>query len=197
MKYIFLGLGNPGEQYSKSKHNLGRIIITNFAKTFDFPEWEFNKSINASISKKDFGKNTITLVLPETFMNNSGDVLRKMKVEKKDSQKILVVYDDLDLPFLKTKFSFNRSSGGHKGVESIIKALKTEEFYRVRVGISKTTSKGLVKKIKDEDKTIDFIMKNYKEEELKEIKKLSKKIGDGMFIFVEEGFQKSATFLNS
>lgn len=196
MKYIFIGLGNKGEQYETTKHNIGRIILKNIAKILDFPEFEFDKSINALVSKKDLDKNSIIFLMPETFMNNSGDVLKKMKLEKKDGQKIVIIYDDLDLPFLKTKFSWNRSSGGHKGLESIIKALKTQEFYRIRVGISKTNSKGLAKKIKDEDKTIDFIMKSYKEEELKELKKISKNITEAILIFLKDGYQKSASFLN-
>lgn len=197
MKFIFLGLGNPGEEYSETKHNTGAIVVKELARLFDFPDFNFDKNLNSDVSSGNVGKNSIAFIIPKTFMNKSGDVLKKLKLEKKDSEKVVVIYDDLDLPFLKTKFSFNKSSGGHKGLESIIKALKTESFYRVRVGISKILKSGNIKKPKGEEEVIKFIMKSFTEDEVKEIKKLSKKIKEAISVFIENGYEKTATFLNS
>ncbi len=197
MKFIIFGLGNPGSEYENNRHNTGRIIIKNIASLFDCEDFEVDKNINADKTSVKMPKNSISFILPNTFMNKSGDVLKKMKLEKKDSKNIIVVYDDLDLPFGKMKFSFNKSSGGHKGLESIIKSIKTEEFYRIRVGISKTTQAGKIKKPKGPEDVISYVMKNFNEDELKELKKISKKIKEGIEVFTKEGYEKTATFLNS
>jgi PTH1 family peptidyl-tRNA hydrolase len=112
MAYIFLGLGNPGEDYKNTRHNTGRIVLEFFAKEFGFSEFVFDKKINALKSEGKIGKEKVFLVFPETFMNNSGKTVKALGLSVKQVEKLLVVYDDLDLPFLKTKLSYNKSSGG-------------------------------------------------------------------------------------
>ena len=139
MTYIFVGLGNPGEEYVGTRHNTGRMMIEFFAKEMK-AEWKYDKKLNGQTAKVKIGKTSATLLLPDTFMNNSGKSVKpllvpgvtwdKKKVEKA-AEKLVVVYDDLDLPFGSSKISFNKSSGGHKGLESIIKALKTEKHFDI------------------------------------------------------------------
>ena len=120
MAYIFVGLGNPGDEYKETRHNTGRMLVEWFGKSLD-AEWKLDKKINATTAKVKVGKTPVTLVLPETFMNNSGKSLKPFVTSAKSAEKLLVIYDDLDLPFGTNKISFNKSSGGHKGLESIIK----------------------------------------------------------------------------
>lgn len=196
MAYIFLGLGNPGEEYKNTRHNTGRIILELFAKEFGFSEFVFDKKINALRSEGKIGKEKVLMLFPETFMNNSGKTVKALDLSVKQAEKLLVVYDDLDLPFLNTKLSYNKSSGGHRGLESIIKAIKTEKFYRLRFGISPITPSGKMKKPKGEEAVGKLIMKPFSSDELKEIKKISKKTNVGLELFIKEGYEKSASYLN-
>lgn len=195
MAYIFVGLGNPGEQYQNTRHNTGRILLEWFGKSLDV-DWREDKKINALTSKVKVGKSSVTLILPNTFMNNSGKSLKSLVPNVKSAEKLMVIYDDLDLPFGTNKISFNKSSGGHKGLESIIKNIKTEKFARVRVGISPTTSGGKIKKPQGEEQVTKVIMGKFKEDEIRELKKLSKKVKSALEIFVEDGVQKAMTIFN-
>lgn len=195
MAYIFVGLGNPGEEYENTRHNTGRILISMFGKSVD-AEWKNDKKLNAEVAKVKVGKTPVTLVLPNTFMNNSGKSVKPLVTSIKGAEKLLVIYDDLDLPFGTNKISFNKSSGGHRGLESIIKALKTEKFARVRVGISPTTPSGKIKKPKGEDAVTKIIMGKFKPEEMTALKKLSKKLEESLETFVSEGLEKTMTGFN-
>lgn len=192
---IFVGLGNPGSEYEATRHNTGRIILTNIAKILD-GEWKEDKKINAIISKVKLGKSQVVFVLPNNFMNNSGKSLTTLVKSAKAAEKVMVIYDDLDLPFGTNKISFNKSSGGHKGLESIIKSLKTQKFARVRVGISPKTPSGKIKKPIGEDAVTKVIMGNFKDEEIKELKKLSKKVLEAMEIFAKDGVEMAMTNFN-
>lgn len=195
MAYIFVGLGNPGEEYKETRHNTGRMLVEWFGKSLD-AEWKTDKKLNATVAKVKVGKTPVTLVLPETFMNNSGKSVKPLITSVKSAEKLMVIYDDLDLPFGTNKISFNKSSGGHRGLESIIKSIKTEKFARVRVGISPTTPTGKIKKPHGEDAVTKVILGKFKEEEIKELKKLSKSVNEALEVFVSEGLEKSMTGFN-
>lgn len=195
MAYIFVGLGNPGQEYEDTRHNTGRILISLFGKAND-AEWKLDKKLNAQVAKIKIGKSPVTLVLPDTFMNNSGKSVKSLITSIKSAEKLVVVYDDLDLPFGTNKISFNKSSGGHRGVESIIKNIKTEKFARVRVGISPTTPSGKIKKPKGEEAVTKVILGKFKTEELATLKKLSKSVNEALEVFVSEGLEKAMTGFN-
>lgn len=195
MAHIIIGLGNPGEEYKDTRHNTGRMLVEWLGKAFD-ADWKTDKKLNATISKIKIGKTTVTLVLPETFMNNSGKSVKSLITSVKSAEKLMVVYDDLDLPFGTNKISFNKSSGGHRGLESIIKAIKTEKFARVRVGISPKTPSGKIKKPKGDEAVTKVIMGKFKDEEMKELKKLSKKLNETLEVFVSGGLEKAMTSFN-
>jgi PTH1 family peptidyl-tRNA hydrolase len=195
MAYIFIGLGNPGEEYKETRHNTGRMLLEWLGKSLN-AEWKEDKKLNATVSKVKIGKTPVTLVLPNTFMNNSGKSAKSLIGSVKAAEKLLVIYDDLDLPFPKSKISFNKSSGGHKGLESIIKAVKTEKFARIRVGISPSSPSGKMKKPQGEEAVTKVIMGNWKDSEKLELKKLSKKINEALETFVSEGLEKAMTGFN-
>jgi len=191
MSYIIVGLGNPGEEYEITRHNTGRIMIEHFRKAHDFPEWKADKKTKALISKEKLGKESVLLMEPETFMNNSGKAVSPLVTSKKSAEKVVVIYDDIDLPLGTIKISFNRSSGGHNGVGSIIKSLKTEGFIRVRVGVSPMSAKGVAKKPKGEEKVLKFLLGKYKKEELDELKKIGKKVSAAIEMVIAEGREKA------
>ena len=195
MSYIFVGLGNPGVEYEGTRHNTGRTLLSWFGKSLD-AEWKEDKKLKAIVAKVKVGNSPVTLVLPETFMNNSGKSLKLLVGSIKSAKKLMVIYDDLDLPFGTAKISFNKSSGGHKGLESIIKAIKTEKFARLRVGISPKIAMRKIKKPSGKNTVIKHIMGKFKPDELTELKKLSKKVNKTLEIFISFGLEKAMTGFN-
>lgn len=187
MQYLIVGLGNPGEEYAKTRHNAGRMVVEQFCKKNDFSEWAKDKTIKALISKGSVGKDKVTLLEPDNFMNVSGKSVAPLVKNAKDAERTIVVYDDLDLPLGTMKISFNRSSGGHKGVESIIKALKTTAFARLRIGISPSTPSGKPRKPKGGQALLDFIIGEFKKPEIEEMKKVAKKGAEALGLILDEG----------
>lgn len=196
MQYIIVGLGNPGEEYKDTRHNAGRMVLEVFRKKNDFPEFALDKSVKALVSKGTFGKDKVVLIAPDNFMNVSGRSVAPFVMNAKDAERTIVVYDDLDLPLGSMKISFNRSSGGHRGVESIIKALKTSAFARLRVGICPTTPSGKPRKPKGEDAILDFIVGPFKKPEAEIMKKVVKKGADALTMILTEGREKATGEIN-
>ncbi len=146
---LIVGLGNPGKEYKNTRHNMGFIFIDKLSERLK------TKFITAK---------------PQTFINKSGDaVLALSKSHKIKPENILIVHDDIDILWGNFKFSFGRSSAGHKGVESIIKALKTKNFWRLRIGIQPTLKKHI-----SADK---IILKKFTSAELKTLDQTIKKVG--------------------
>lgn len=196
MQYIIVGLGNPGEEYVDTRHNSGRMVVEQFRKKNDFPQWSEDKSLKALVSKGTRGKDKVVLIEPDNFMNVSGKSVAPIVKNAKDAERTIVVYDDLDLPLGTMKISFNRSSGGHKGLESIIKALKTTAFVRLRIGICPVTPSGKAKKPKGEDVLLDFIVGQFKKTEAEAMKKITKKGAEALALILDEGREIAAGKVN-
>ncbi|MFA6386186.1 MAG: aminoacyl-tRNA hydrolase [Candidatus Paceibacterota bacterium] len=205
---LIVGLGNPGEEYKQTRHNTGRIILENIANSNDFSDWKDNMKLKSLCSKGEIGKparphgssgaggEKFDFMLPETFMNNSGNAVCQIIDDKKKLKNLVVVYDDIDLPLGSLKISFNRSSGGHNGLESVIKKVKSREFVRIRIGVSPATPSGKLRKPKGEEAVLKFLLGKYKEDELKEIKKISKKVGEIIEMVASEGKDKAMSLYN-
>ncbi|HLP86667.1 MAG TPA: aminoacyl-tRNA hydrolase [Candidatus Paceibacterota bacterium] len=193
---LIVGLGNPGEEYSNSRHNTGRIILENIAKSFDFSEWKNNMKLKSLSTKGEIEGEKFDFLLPETFMNNSGNAVCQVIDNPKKLKNLVVVYDDVDLPLGSLKISFNRSSGGHNGLESVIKKVKSKEFVRIRIGISPTTPSGKIRKPKGEDAVLKFLLGKFKDDELKELKKISKKVAEILEVLSSGGKDKAMSIYN-
>jgi PTH1 family peptidyl-tRNA hydrolase len=195
MIYI-VGLGNPGEEYKKTRHNTGRIILDIIRNKIDADDFEVNKKINALVSEGKIGKEKVMLIEPETFMNKSGLSLKSLITSKKKARDLVVIYDDLDLPIGKMKISFNRGTGGHRGLESVAKQIKTLEFVRFRVGISPHTPSGKTKKPSGEQAVEKHILGAFKDPEMLELKKKGKNAVEALEVFVKEGVEMAMTRFN-
>ncbi len=152
---LIVGLGNPGEKYEKTRHNLGFSVIEAFLKNstpVKKTNWDNSKKFSSEIyifswQPKKGNEEKIILVKPLTFMNNSGLAVKNIaSFYKIKSDDIWVLHDEIDLPIGLMKIRLGGSSAGHRGVESIIEHLKTEKFWRFRLGIG-------VEKRKKEDKS--------------------------------------------
>lgn len=176
MIYI-VGLGNPGEEYELTRHNTGRMVVQALAKDKKFKNFEFDKKMNALVSEGKIVKEKVMLILPETFMNNSGKALQKLITSKKKAESLVVVHDDIDLASGKFKISFGKGSAGHRGVESVMRIVKTKDFTRIRVGtVPRRGGVGGKLKKPQGEKLLDFLMGKFKSKELAELKKVIKKI---------------------
>ncbi|MBU2632149.1 aminoacyl-tRNA hydrolase [Patescibacteria group bacterium] len=152
---LIVGLGNPGDKYESTRHNLGFIIVDKFLKNFQKVNEEgfkLNKKFKSEVIQIEWSRrstdektNTIekvVLVKPQTYMNVSGNAVGLISsFYKIDPDDIWIIHDDLDLPFGNLKIRKGGASAGHKGVESIIEALGTDKFWRIRVGIGNPHNK--------------------------------------------------------
>ena len=136
MNEIYLiGLGNPGEKYSKSRHNIGFLLLKDLSKKYN-SNFLLKEKLKSSCSEFKINDSTYRLFLPNTFMNNSGDAVRAIvDWYKINLDQIFIIVDDKDLPLGKIRFRKKGSSGGHNGLKSIIEKLKTHNFNRIRIGI--------------------------------------------------------------
>jgi PTH1 family peptidyl-tRNA hydrolase len=173
---LIVGLGNKGEEYAKTRHNAGRIV--------------------AGLIEDKVETKKIKFLIPDTFMNKSGLAVKTFVKSKKDLSELIIIYDDIDLPLGKIKISFNRSSGGHNGLNSIIKALKSEEFLRIRIGIAPATAKGVAKKPSGEKAVLNFLLGEFKKSELEVLKKLSKTVALAVDTIYNESKEKAMSLYN-
>lgn len=192
-----MGLGNPGEEYEGTRHNTGRALVQYLAEKSGAGEWKEQKSARALEAAGILGGRKGRFILPNAFMNNSGKSVLPYIKSKKDLERLVVVYDDLDLPLGAIKLSFGRSSGGHRGLESIIKNLKSKDFLRVRVGVSPHTPSGKLKKPSGEEKVIDFILGTFRAPEKDVLKKVRQKVLHACTVFAESGREQAMTEANS
>lgn len=167
--HIVVGLGNPGDEYQRTRHNAGRMAADLVAEKVD----------------------GVKVITPDTYMNKTGSFVAKYVKSKKAAEKLIVIYDDLDLPLGTMKISYNRSSGGHRGVESIIKALKTEAFIRIRIGISPK------KKPSGEAAVEKHILGEFKKPEMDVLKKVLKNVVTAVEMIKSDGLAPAMTEFNS
>lgn len=171
---LIIGIGNPDPEYQNTRHNVGFMMIDYIAnpstklrsRKNNFDNFELNKNLNALIAKGKIDGSSVVLAKPQTYVNKSGQVVQKLIKNLKlknlsrvsrGIENLIVVHDDLDIPFGATKISFDKNSGGHKGIESIMRALKTKKFYRLRIGLAKPA---LAKARRESDKKRDeFVVK--------------------------------------
>lgn len=189
---IIVGLGNPGEKFKNTRHNVGFMAVDFFAKKNKFPDFELSKKHESLISQK--GK--VLSAKPQTFMNKSGNAVKKIKSLTPKNQDLIIIHDDIDLPLGKIKIVKERGSAGHKGVESVIRAVGNKNLIRLRVGIQPkivTRNPGSRAKLTTGQA---FVIKNFTEEEQKIINKTVKKISEALVYFTENELEKTMNRYN-
>jgi peptidyl-tRNA hydrolase, PTH1 family len=132
---LVVGLGNPGSQYAKTRHNIGFMVVDELANALN-TTWKLDKKMQAEMAEVILDGEKVILAKPQTFMNLSGSAIQKiMQFYKLDASDVWVVFDDVDVPFGKLKLRQEGSAGGHNGVKSTIANIG-QDFIRVRMGIS-------------------------------------------------------------
>lgn len=182
MKWIIVGLGNPGGEYAKTRHNAGRIVLEQFRKKYDFPEWAYKKTYDALASYGEIAGAEVLLLEPETFMNNSGKSLATLVKSPEQAAQLIVLHDDADLPVGSWRSARDRGAGGQNGVVSIITMLKTRDFYRFRVGVAPEITFEAPRR-----KAGDFVLEKFSVEELSVIKSRSIQIAERIEFLIGNG----------
>ena len=166
---LIVGLGNPGEKYKNTRHNIGFLFLDKLQTTLSLPSFTLNKKFEAEVSQGEIENEKILLAKPQTFMNLSGTAVQKiLTFYKITPDDLLVLHDDKDIVCGKFKLAINSSSAGHNGVQNIIDTLGTKEFKRLRIGIKNENE--------DDDassqmETSDFVLGRLTQEESEKIKK--------------------------
>lgn len=147
---LIVGLGNPGKEYEKTRHNVGFMILDKFSEEVFRMEKKFKAEV--------FKNNKFVLLKPQTFMNNSGEsVLSAMSFYKISLEDLLVIHDDVDLPLGVIKVSKGEGFAGHKGVFSVMEKLGTKDFWRLRIGVESP--------LRGKMETDNFVLANFSQEE--------------------------------
>src|SRR3989344_20952 len=196
MAYVIIGLGNPGKEYEETRHNAGMVAVEAFRTLESFEGFIENKKYKWQIADGTIGREKVLLVLPETFMNKSGLSAAAAVKSKKAAEKLVVVHDDLDLPIGAIKISFGKNSGGHRGVESVMRALKTKDFVRIRIGVSPATSGGKLKKPKGEKEVLKFLMGKFSPKDREDFRKVLKRVSQALHVIVIESKERAMSEFN-
>jgi PTH1 family peptidyl-tRNA hydrolase len=182
---LIVGLGNPGKTYAHNRHNAGFRCLNYFARLhstrFD------HRQCQAKVVLAEVGGEQLLLAKPGTFVNLSGDpvacLVRKHGIPLSD---LLVIYDDLDLPLGKIRLRQNGGSGGHKGMNSIISALGSEDFPRIRVGIGRPQAE---KQSVSEDAIVNYVLNDFSPQEEATIKSVIVKVAEAIDCFLTQGIE--------
>ena len=160
---LIVGLGNPGEKYSQTRHNIGWLFIDYLSKIYGI-DVEKNKC-DALVGETKVNGEKIILAKPLTFMNLSGNAVVKLKKwYKVDNKDILIIFDDIDIPFGTFRYREKGSGGSHNGMKNIVQMLSTEEISRLRIGLG-----GLKHEKQD---MADFVLQKFKKDELKNLEEI-------------------------
>ncbi len=198
---LIVGLGNPGKKFNGTRHNIGFLVLDEFQKVYNFPDFELVKKFISLVSRREILGKKIALAKPQTFMNKSGEVVKALtKFYKIPRVNLLVIHDDIDLPLGKMRISKGRGSAGHKGVESIIKYLGTKNFVRLRIGIQpkeKPADSSAVRRARQNAKLLaGFVLQKFAKDEEKIVKKIIKTSCQALKTALTESTEKAMSKYN-
>jgi peptidyl-tRNA hydrolase, PTH1 family len=187
---LIVGLGNPGAKYDHTRHNIGFDLIDRLAKRWQISLTE-QKRFQGELGEGVVASQRIRLLKPNTFMNKSGQSVRAvLDWYKLEPQQVLVLYDDMDLPVGKLRIRLSGSAGGHNGMKSLISHLGTQDFLRLRVGISKATEAGVAKD------TISHVLGKFAPDELRILPEVLDMAADAVEMALKQGTEKSMSLYN-
>jgi PTH1 family peptidyl-tRNA hydrolase len=185
---LIVGLGNPGLMYAGSRHNIGFAVLKSLASSLKI-NFKRDNSVSALVAREELSGQDVILALPQTYMNLSGiavlGLLKKFKVNPED---LLVVCDDLDLELGKMKIRPKGSSGGQRGVESIIDRLGTQDFGRLRIGIGRP---------RDPQDAAKYVLSGFRRQEKAVVKQIEEDAVNCCLSWVENGIEKTMSIFNA
>lgn len=184
--YLVVGLGNIGPEYSKTRHNMGFMVLDAWSQASNTA---FNTMRYGDVAEIHLKGRTVYLLKPSTYMNLSGNAVRYyLQNLPIPTDRLLVICDDINLPFGKLRMRKNGSDGGHNGLKNIAECLETENYARIRMGVGHEFSTGA---------QADYVLGNLSEEEMKEMDNLSEKVIQGIKDWIFVGADRAMNVLNA
>ena len=184
--YLIVGLGNPEEEYSKTRHNMGFNAINKIAEKYQI---EMKKTkFNGIYGNGNIEGEKVTLIKPQTYMNLSGKCVKQFKeFYKIENEKMIIIYDDMDVETGKIKVRKQGSAGSHNGMKSIISEIQTQEFPRIRIGIGRPMH---------ENDKINYVIGHVPQEELEELQKGVEKAKEAVIDILENSIDHAMNKFN-
>jgi peptidyl-tRNA hydrolase, PTH1 family len=196
---LIVGLGNPGEKYEHTRHNLGFLVVDHVLKDYSTSKvvWEKATKHKSEVASITVQEEKVLLAKPQTYMNNSGLAVRLLmdfyKVEFTD---LWIVYDELDLPLGSIKIRFGGAAAGHHGVESIMEAIGTDKFWRFRLGIGVTHNKSEVGRHNFRDAK-EYVLDTFRSGEAGKARELIKHGSKAVEAALEQGIERAMNQFNT
>jgi len=185
MKFLIAGLGNIGPEYELTRHNIGFLTLDRFA---DNEKVDFTTERLADKAEVKFKGKTLVLIKPNTYMNASGKAINYwLQDQKIPKENLLVIVDEIALPFGKLRLKPGGSAGGHNGLKNIEATLNTQDYPRVRVGIGNNYSKG---------QQVDYVLSNFTQQEFEELPVVMDRVIEMIKSFVTIGIERTMNFHN-
>ncbi len=194
--FIIAGLGNPGSEYEKTRHNVGWLVLEDVIARNTLPSLSKSSTYSSLLSEGVFHSAEVGILFPTTFMNNSGTAVAKYTKAKGSQEMLVVVHDEIDLPFGVVRIAYDRGSGGHNGVKSIIDAIGSTKFIRIRIGIAQKGFLGGIRRPVGE-KLADYVLSNFKSGEEKLLPKIAEKVDEALKLIVTKGVQYAMGEVNA
>ena len=183
---LVVGLGNPGRKYERTRHNLGFLVIDRIATQNEVARKK--KRCNALIGEWSSNDERVLLIKPQTYMNRSGEAVKKLIREfRASTEDLVVVYDDLDLPFGRIRIRPKGSAGGHRGLRSIMESVGDAPFYRVRIGIGRPPE-GV--------NAEDYVLEPFDSQERSELNDLVSRAAEAVLTLLKDGGQRAMERFN-
>lgn len=183
---VVIGLGNPGRKYAGTRHNFGFLVVEELARRTNAPT--SRQRMKAEITETRFGDDRLVLAMPQTYMNDSGIAVREiMRWYKTEPADVLLVVDDLDLPFGQIRLRPKGSAGGHNGLKSIFQQLGTQEIPRLRIGIGRGGG----------GQTIAHVLSRFSPAEQAELPDVIGRAADGVELWLSKGILETMNIMNA
>lgn len=183
-RWLVIGLGNPGREYERSRHNVGFLVADELARRHGR---RLNDRAAKSLTQRvELGEKELVLAKPQTMMNLSGVAAKALRAKYNvPLDRVLVVHDDLDLPFGRLRIRRGGSSAGNHGMDSVIESFGTKDFIRFRVGIGRPPGNG-----------VDYVLSPFTESERAQLPDVVARVADAVEVVVEHGLERAMTDFN-
>ncbi|MBN1914374.1 MAG: aminoacyl-tRNA hydrolase [Parachlamydiales bacterium] len=185
-RVLIAGLGNPGKKYENTRHNIGFLVVQSLARRLGIL-WKEDPQLQGAVAKGTVGKRHVLLLMPNTYMNLSGEAVRKcQEYYKVDIDDMLIIIDDIHVPFGEMRLKKDSGTGGHKGLQSVSEHVRSQAYPRLRIGIGKEEDVLLV----------DYVLSRFSKEESQLLPEIIERSVDMVLLWLEQGIEKAMNLAN-